>query len=184
MVIKLTRNRAAVHAVLFSLLWALAGCGADTVVVGPKAVDAGTSDVDAGSDTDAGQPTLALQFYIEVAGGDALKGAVLHADLTLDKDKHTAPADAGFQVNVVVTGTDAPDGSEVVVTVDGGKTYKGVFAQGLVRIDKVTLPCTSNQSNITVSARTTFFTPRPVAIKKLRPAPASDNQDMMLSIGS
>lgn len=147
-----------IHTGALVLLLAMAACGPDESVVAPPVnTDTVQADTDAGTVDTGPQINPTIEFYIEIATGDALKGSG-HVDLTLDHDKHTAPGDIGFQVNLVASTKDIADGTKVTAQIEGGQSYTGTVANGLVRIDKITLPCAPKQSNITVSAALTSGT--------------------------
>ena len=127
--------------------------GADTVLA-----DASDTTVDPDVTDDVGVdsvgPQAKLTFNIEDASGPKLQDPATAAILSLADDKYPGVADVGFQFDVVIAGSDVPDGTVVDVQLDGKSVGTATMTAGSARLDKVTLPCGSNgqQSALAVSA--------------------------------
>ncbi len=153
-------------ATLVALL-ALSSCAADIPVVGPKCgndifgpcPDA-TSDTDtaidndvATTDADASEVTPltpVVNFYVETAVGNALESTTTtSAQITNEADLDATTV--GVQVNVVVTASQAPDGSQV--TLKAGNTSFGpvTLQGGKADFKAVTVACGKTGVNLTAT---------------------------------
>ncbi|MCB9738995.1 MAG: hypothetical protein H6747_06990 [Deltaproteobacteria bacterium] len=140
-----------------ALATALTGCG-DDEPVGQVKSDAAGADTDTGADAggDIGgvdaTPSATLTFSVEHKKGPSLVDPINAAIFDLSMDKYDTLEDAGFQLDVIVTGKNVPDGTEVEVLVGGASGGKATMTGGSARIDKVTMPCSAVQLNLGVRA--------------------------------
>lgn len=137
---------------------ALTGCGDDDPVgkvdadaVGADADTSVDTGGDIGGDLDA-TPSASLTFSVEHKKGPSLVDPINAAIFDLSMDKYDTLEDAGFQLDVIVTGKNVPDGTEVEVLVGGASGGKATMTDGSARIDKVTIPCSAVQLNLGVRA--------------------------------
>ncbi|MCO4761246.1 MAG: hypothetical protein KC502_07065 [Myxococcales bacterium] len=135
-----------------------AGCStSDSATPGPDGFadsiidtnDGGIVDTDG---TDAGpgvdtQNQAQVDFHLKLKTDEVLKGS---DSVILPTTQDTEP-DEGFQADVVVTGTNLAEGTEITVTVAGKAAGSGTLSQGSVTITKVTIPCSAVASSIVVS---------------------------------
>lgn len=113
-------------------------------------------DPDTSGDTgvDSTGPQAKLTFNIEDASGPKLQDPATAAILALADDKYPGVDDVGFQFDVVIAGTEVPDGTVIDVQLDGKSVGIATMTGGAARLDKITLPCGNNgqQSALAVSA--------------------------------
>ena len=148
---------------VFALV-ANAACGDDEPVLvdatGTDTVSTDTADASSDADTagDTGDDSIGSQakltFNIEDASGPKLQDPTTAAILALGDDKYPGTDDVGFQFDIVIAGSDVPDGTVIDVQLDGKSVGTATMTGGAARLDKVTLPCSSNgqQSAIAVAA--------------------------------
>ncbi|MEY3012188.1 MAG: hypothetical protein RIT45_923, partial [Pseudomonadota bacterium] len=153
-----SRHSFRMFAAVLLLTGVLAGCGDDDPVLAKTDVSGADTDAGGGLDADiiGGDTTVTatLSFQVDTKKGPALVDPTNAAIFDLSMDKYDTLADPGFQIDVVVTGKNVPNGTTIDVLVEGKSAGTGTMTDGAATIEKVTIPCASgNQLALAVNAQ-------------------------------
>ncbi|MSP91615.1 MAG: hypothetical protein EXR79_07405 [Myxococcales bacterium] len=135
-----------------SLCAGLAACSDDEPVGGPCGKVAcpadATSDAGGGDTQDVPVVKPTVAFFVETKDGNVLETAST-ATVALDADKYP---ELGVQVDVVVTTTNVPNGTDLQVQIDGVTKATAKAQSNAARL-KITLECSTVAPNISVVAK-------------------------------